>query len=198
MRNTILPPAWPFRIASVSHGKCWKYTLWQIKLNPDGKVQFEWSPVHVDQRWIFKWFSFQAGTSSYQPQRMPYRCVRQHYQHLQSLMGVTLWVFMFLGNHFMQLPSMWGIQMSQWPNVGTSGHLGAPTHVLTDPWQTTPSEAHHIVLQAFQNSICSCHPDTGIGWPACVCVWKCQGREPSCQCCREMHWHSSWHPSVGG
>lgn len=38
-------------------------------------------------------------------------------------MGVVLWVCMRLGNHIVQFFSMWGVQMSQWPDVRALTHV---------------------------------------------------------------------------
>lgn len=45
-----------------------------------------------------------------------------------------------------QLPGMWGIQMSQWPNAGTNGYMRAPTHVMKVPVAQDRSHQGRIVV----------------------------------------------------
>lgn len=77
-----------------------------------------------------------------------------------SLLGVTFWVCMRPVGCIMQLPSMWGKQMSQlqmsqmltqWACENTYTHC----HGSGCPKQTTAKEDLHIVQQALQNLMTS-------------------------------------------
>lgn len=58
---------------------------------------------------------------------------------------------------------MWGVQVSQWPNAGTSGFVRAPTHKAKfHQRQPTPRKDWRCAKHQPEQSICSDHLNTSI------------------------------------
>lgn len=95
--------------------------------------------VHADQRQLCKWFNLQGADTED-------ASLDSITSIWPSLVVGTLWVST-PGGHIRQLASILAIQIPQWPDVGTNGHVRAPTHDMkVQVNQDIPHQVTNIIL----------------------------------------------------